>query len=45
MLAKKAITGNASQTETINVNNLAPGFYIARAICDGEIAQQKIIKR
>jgi hypothetical protein len=43
--AKKIMTGNASQTETINVNSLAPGFYIARAICEGEIAQQKIIKR
>ncbi len=44
-IAKKATTGNASQTETINVNSLAPGFYLARAICEGEITQQKIIKR
>ena len=33
------------QTESININSLAPGFYIARVICNGETAQQKIIKR
>jgi hypothetical protein len=36
---------NSSQTETINVSALAPGFYIVRVNCNGEIAQQKIIKQ
>ena len=44
-VARKTTNGNASQTETINVNSLAPGFYIVRATCEGEIAQQKVIKR
>ena len=44
-VARKVVTGNSSQTETINVNSLAPGFYIVRVICEGQIAQQKIIKQ
>jgi hypothetical protein len=36
---------NSSQTETINVSKLAPGFYIARITCGNEVAQQKIIKQ
>lgn len=36
--------GTASQTETINVSDLAKGFYIVKATCGSEIAQQKIIK-
>jgi len=42
---KRSIASFASQTESININSLAPGFYIARVICNGETAQQKIIKR
>ncbi len=34
----------ASQTETINVGRLAPGFYIVKVSHNGETAQQKIIK-
>ncbi|MEO7394552.1 MAG: T9SS type A sorting domain-containing protein [Chitinophagaceae bacterium] len=44
-VAKRVTTANSSQTETININNLAPGFYIVKVICEGEIAQQKIVKQ
>lgn len=37
-------TSGSNQTETINTSNLAPGFYIVRVSCDGQVAQQKIIK-
>jgi Secretion system C-terminal sorting domain len=40
---RKATTG-CNQTETINTSNLAPGFYIVRVTCDGQTAQQKIVK-
>jgi len=42
---KRNIAAFGSMTESINVSSLAPGFYIARVICNGETAQQKIIKR
>ena len=42
---KRNVIASANQTESINLTSLAPGFYIARAICNGESAQQKIIKR
>ena len=45
LLAMRTVTGNSSQTETINVNSLAPGFYVVRVSSDREVAQQKIIKR
>ena len=41
----KNITVAGSQTEALNVNSLAPGFYIVKVTCNGETAQQKIIKR
>ena len=41
---KKTQTTASSQTETMNVSNIASGFYIVRVTCDGQIAQQKIIK-
>ncbi len=41
----KSIEINSSQTQALNVNSLAPGFYIAKVSCEGEAAQQKIIKR
>ncbi|MBK9380731.1 MAG: T9SS type A sorting domain-containing protein [Chitinophagaceae bacterium] len=43
-IAKRSETSNSSQTETINVTNLVPGFYIVRVSCEGQIAQQKIVK-
>src|SRR5687768_7031874 len=39
------ITSTGSQTESMNVNTIAPGFYIIKVTCNGETAQQKIIKR
>ena len=42
---KRSIAAFGSITESINVSSLAPGFYIARVICNGETSQQKIIKR
>ena len=44
-VVKRSIAGNASQTETISVSSLAPGLYIATAVCEDEMAQQKVIKR
>lgn len=44
-VAKRIENFSSSQTETINIGNLQPGFYIVRAICDGATAQQKIIKQ
>ena len=44
-LSEKLVAANSSQTETVNVSNLAPGFYIVRAACNGETAQQKIVKQ
>ncbi len=41
----KNITVAGSQTEALNVNSLAPGFYIVKVTCNDETAQQKIIKR
>jgi hypothetical protein len=42
--ARQSVAANASQTETINISTLAAGFYIIRVTCNGETAQQKIIK-
>lgn len=43
--AKRIVNANSSQTETINVSNLAPGFYIVKASFNGQTAQQKIVKQ
>lgn len=43
--AKRNIVTSANQTESINVANIPPGFYVARVICNDESAQQKVIKR
>jgi hypothetical protein len=42
---KKIETANSSQTETMNVSSLSPGFYIVRVSFEGVTAQQKIIKQ
>lgn len=44
-IAKRTETANSSQTESINVTSLAPGFYIVRVSCEGQVAQQKIVKQ
>lgn len=41
---KKTQTANSSQTETLNVSTMAPGFYVVRVNCEGQTAQQKIVK-
>lgn len=43
-IANRKATNGSNQTETINTSNLAPGFYIVRVSCDGQTAQQKIVK-
>lgn len=37
-------SGNTSQTENIMVSDLSKGFYLIKATCGSETAQQKIIK-
>lgn len=41
---KTSKNGSASQTENISVNDLAKGFYLVKATCEGATTQQKIIK-
>ena len=36
--------GNASQTESLQLNKLSKGFYIIKATCNGQVAEQHIIK-
>jgi hypothetical protein len=42
---QRNIAATFSQTESMNVNSLAPGIYIIKVTCNGETAYQKIIKR
>jgi hypothetical protein len=44
-VAQKMETANSSQVENINTSKLSSGFYIVRATCDGQTAQQKIVKQ
>lgn len=44
-VAKKVQTANSSQTENVNVSSLSPGMYVVRVSCEGETAQQKIVKQ
>lgn len=43
-IVKRINNSSSSQTETINVSDLNRGFYVVRVSCDGETAQQKIVK-
>jgi hypothetical protein len=36
--------GSASQTETMQLTMLSKGFYIIKASCNGQVAEQRIIK-
>jgi hypothetical protein len=38
-------TTSSNQTETVNISKLSNGFYVIKATCDGETAQQNIIKK
>lgn len=42
---KRIQTGSSSQTESIYVAELARGLYIVKAVCEGNTAQQRIIKQ
>ena len=44
-VVKRMQTGNSGQVETIPVSGIAPGVYIARVICEGQSARQKIVKQ
>ncbi len=44
-VSKKTETGSSSQTETVNMSTLSRGFYVIRVSCEGQTAQQKIIKQ
>lgn len=43
--AKRITIGSSSQTETVDLSHLAPGFYLVKVSCNGETAQQKIVKK
>ncbi len=43
--AKKMETGSSNQTETLNVCNLNSGLYFVKVTCEGQTAQQKIVKQ
>ena len=43
--SKRTENENSGQTETLNVSNLARGLYFVRVICEGQTAQQKIVKQ
>jgi hypothetical protein len=42
---KKINAGSGSQTETVDVSKLTPGFYFVNVSCGTETAQQKIVKK
>lgn len=42
---KRMEVSSSSQTETINISSLSPGFYIVQVSFNGQSAQQKILKR
>jgi len=44
-LVKRVTTGNASQTETLNVQELGAGNYVVKAYTQTESASERIIKR
>ena len=44
-VSKRSETGSGSQTEIVSMSNLAPGFYVVRVSCEGQTAQQKIVKQ
>ncbi len=44
-VSKKVNAASASQTETLDMSNIAPGFYLIKVSCDNETATQKIVKK
>lgn len=43
--AKKIENASSSQTESVNITSLKSGIYMVRVSCNGETAQQKIVKQ
>jgi hypothetical protein len=43
--AMRMAVGSSSQTETLSLASLAPGFYLVKVTCNGNVAQQKIVKQ
>ena len=43
-MIKRIQTASSSQTETMNVSSLSPGFYIVRVSLDGQMEKKKIVK-
>ena len=44
-VTQKMETVSSSQTETISTSSLSRGFYIVKVTCEGQSAQQKIVKQ
>jgi hypothetical protein len=44
-LVKKSTNSSSSQTETLNVSELSRGLYVIKVTCEGQAAQQKIVKQ
>ena len=44
-VVSRIVATSSSQTETINISKLAPGFYLVKAICGTESGQQRVIKQ
>jgi len=42
---RRTESASSSQTENLNVSSLAPGFYMVKVSCEGQTAQQKIVKQ
>lgn len=44
-IVRKTEAASGSQTESVNVSSLSRGFYMVKVSCNGETAQQKIVKQ
>lgn len=44
VLMQSTQISNASQTETMQMGKAVKGFYVVKATCNGEVAQQRIVK-
>jgi hypothetical protein len=45
MMMSATKIGSASQTEVMNASQLPRGSYVIRAMCNGAVAQQVILKQ
>ncbi len=44
-LTQRMETASSGQTQSINTSSLSSGFYLVRVSCEGQSAQQKIVKQ